>query len=192
MNVGWIVPLIALAVWILSSLIKGAEEPAKAEGKGPPGAPPRPQSEVDKFLEEINRMRRRQAEEQRREVPGVRPQPPQSIPEVVPVEPAAPNFEQQRRPAVVRPSVVQVPVQVPRPRQVKQPRTEAKPPAARPMVVEPPPPPAPPLLPPNRAPAGKLSPAVGQLHALLRSPQSAQVGVLLHEVLGPPRCRRRR
>jgi len=191
MNVGWIVPLIALAVWILSSLIKGAEEPAKAEGKGqPPGAPPRPQSEVDKFLEEINRMRRRQEQEQRRESPAARPQPVQNIPEVIPVEQGAPNFEEKRRPTVVRPAVVQATVQAQRARPAKQRRTEAKPAAVRPAVPVAAPL-APPPQPPGR-PAPKVSPAVAQLHALLRSPQAAQAGILLHEVLGPPRCRRRR
>jgi hypothetical protein len=35
------------------------------------------------------------------------------------------------------------------------------------------------------------SPAIAQLHSLLRNPQTMQTAVLLREVLGPPRCRRK-
>ena len=190
----WIVPVIALALWILSSLVKGAEEPPKQAKQGEPlpaGSRPRPQSEVDKFLEEINRMRRRQEEEQRQQDEQPRQSEPVAIPPPRPiaasVEPTtAPNFEKPSAP-------VQIPQgEKPRSRPVKPRRAEPRPTplrqagsvAAADLAAQPRPTP--------RPLAGKGAPAVAQLHAMLRSPQSVQAAILLHEVLGPPRCRRRR
>src|SRR5262245_22697286 len=74
MNWMWIVILIPVVVWILSSVIRPSEEqprdlrrrlpPRDDEG---PGEPPRarPPSEVERFLEEINRLRQRAAEQQK-------------------------------------------------------------------------------------------------------------------------------
>lgn len=187
----WIVPVIMLAVWILASLVKSAEDGPKQPKPGeqlPDGAPPRPQSEVDRFLEEINRMRRRQEEEQRQPEPPRRSDPvsPPTPPPVVavlvepkPVEPTtAPDFE---KPAA--------PVGKPRTRLMKSRRAESRtaPPRQPVVIVE--------ASPPHVAPCIAVpepSQAVAQLRAMLRSPQSIQAAILLREVLGPPRCRRRR
>jgi periplasmic protein TonB len=188
----WIVPVIALALWIISSLVKSAEEKPKQAKPGEPlpdAVPPRPQSEVDRFLEEINRMRRRQEEEQRQQEPTRRseplpPIPPPPPPVVVQVEPkaseptTAPNFE---KPAVV--------VEKPKTRIVKTRRTEPRPtPPRQPAVIVEAT--LPHLAPSVQAPTP--SPAIAQIYAMLRSPQSIQAAILLQEVMGPPRCRRRR
>jgi hypothetical protein len=184
----WIVPVIALALWIISSLVKTAEDRSKQAGPGeplPPDSPPRPLSEVDRFLEEINRMRRRQDEEQRQETPPQRREPlatPPSPVVVRQVEPTtAPNFE---KPVVVE--------EKPRPRTIiRHRRPEPRPTQFKPSAPVPAAPPLPPP-PPSVPPARPYSPAVAQLQALLRSTQSLQTAILLQEVLGPPKCRRRR
>jgi hypothetical protein len=192
----WIVPLIALVLWILSSLIRNTEEQARDRPDRPrpprPDEPPRLPTEVDKFLQEINRMRRQQAEERRTEPRAEPPPPPvESIPEVVPVEQTAPDFERRRPPVVV--------AEVPRPERVRprpvvrvrrpEPRpAPAAPPRAVPVAV-PMPPPAPPEV---QIHAPRVSAAVPQVFAMLRSPQNVQAAILLQEVLGPPRCRGRR
>src|SRR5438477_5699449 len=97
----WIVPVVVFAVWILLSLIRNAEEQPRDNRRqipGPGRSPERPSSEVDKFLEEINRMRRKNAEQQ--EAKGG-PAPTASA------EPTtAPNFEEPKtRPASPPPVV---------------------------------------------------------------------------------------
>jgi hypothetical protein len=191
----WIVPVIAVVLWILSSVIRTPEEAPRDLRKrrmpGGPQRPPAPQpgkppTEVDRFLEEINNLRRRAAAEEQR--PGEAPQ--------RPLRPA-----EERRPVAKRP---------PRPR-------PTAPPPGRPVVmmppssVVPPPPPAgatvalavevldvlpaaPASAPPIPIVAGiaKDSPAVTQLLSLLRTPATLQTAVLLQEVLGKPRCHRSR
>ena len=61
---------IAVAVWILANLARLPKEPARPPARRPPPLPPRqgeapaagqaraPASEVDRFLEEVNRRRR--------------------------------------------------------------------------------------------------------------------------------------
>src|SRR5438552_1813882 len=68
----WLVPVIFLIVWIVSSLIQGAErERARNNrprslpgGDRPSGDRPsrRPPTDIDRFLEEVNRRRRQAAE----------------------------------------------------------------------------------------------------------------------------------
>lgn len=192
----WVVPVIAVVLWILSSVIRSPEEPPRdlrrrrlpnnrpAQG----GEPARPSSEVERFLEEINRLRRRAAdgqkpadetrEEEPRAEPSPRPEPPPR-----PQPPSLPR-RPRRTPAVV----------VPPRRAVAQP---PPPPPAQAVpvldVLEVIAAPATPMAKAaQRIPAPAASPAVAQLRTLLASPQNLQTAVLLHEVLGPPRCRRRR
>jgi len=200
----WIVPVIAVVLWILSSVIRTPEEPPRDLRKrrmpGGPQRPPAPQpgqppTEVDRFLEEINALRRRAAAEEQR--PG-EPRESQSPPPVAPPRPMRPIEE--RRPVVKRP---------PRPR-------PTAPPPSRPVVLAPSPVMSPPplagaqvalavevldVLPASQAsiPAipivagiAKDSPAVTQLLSLLRNPATLQTAVLLQEVLGQPRCHRQR
>src|SRR5437899_223905 len=79
---GWLVPVLLLVFWIVSSLLQGAErERARMNrprslpgGDRPPGTPRRPASDIDRFLEEVNRRRRQAAE--RRPVPTGKDRPP--------------------------------------------------------------------------------------------------------------------
>jgi hypothetical protein len=177
-----LIVVIAFAVGLLSWIFGKAEQPqARRRPPGMDGPAPgnRPQTEIERFLEEISRMKRRAAEEQR-----------------------GGATEDIPRPA-------SRPVPVPRPKRVERmPRpAPSLPPRERPaaIVAAPPPVPAPPPLegvgvaavepPSSRAPQvmirSRTTPAAAQLGSLLRSPQALQAAVLLHEILGPPRCRHR-
>src|SRR5262245_37913533 len=93
----WIVPVVVFAVWILLSLIRNTEDQRDPRQRQQPGggrAPERPSSDVEKFLEEINRMRRKAVQGEEARAEPVRPTPP---PEAIPVElSAAPNFEKPK------------------------------------------------------------------------------------------------
>jgi hypothetical protein len=195
----WIVILIPVVIWILSTVIRPPEEQPR-RGFPPGGEEPaeprrgRPPGEVERFLEEINRLRRRASEEQRpSEAPAARPEVPRPVP---------------RR--VVRPNVPR-----PRPQPVSRP-LEAAPLGKIPVPasVPPPPPPPPPapaapvgvsgevldVIPVSRAPVltslpaatAGLSPAATAIRDMFRNPQTLAAAIVLHEVLGPPKCRRRR
>jgi hypothetical protein len=207
----WIVPVIVLAVWILSSLIRNAEEPPRlGRHRRAPGAEPEADplpSEVDKFLYEINKMRR-QGAAQASEQP--RPQPPSERParaEAVPRErpPAPAPSEPDRSYPAPAPVVLAPRPEKPRQRQARPRRTEVARPLVAKVVVPQPggqildvipvqqvtPPPAAKITSTVGQPR-RPSPAVVQLRALLQTPGSMQTAILLQEVLGPPRCRRRR
>src|SRR5262245_56082520 len=70
MDLRWLIPLIALAVWVLSNLARNREEPRRpvrpqqsppaGAGPEPPGGGPRPRrssAEIDDFLQEVRRRR---------------------------------------------------------------------------------------------------------------------------------------
>lgn len=202
----WVIILVIVAVvFILANVFKPDDETKRRQAR--PGEPPRPLgNDINQFLDEMNRLRRRAAE-------------------APPAEPEEYRSEAPPRPApAVRPPVPRPP----RPRPRIQPPTPAlaftppapppPPPVPRIVVAEPvildvlpastprpSSPPAPPRFPdalPARSPAPaaapvvaapvveKLPPAVTQLRSLLRSPQGLRNAMLLKEVLGPPRCRR--
>ncbi|HXG12966.1 MAG TPA: hypothetical protein VNK04_24625, partial [Gemmataceae bacterium] len=116
----WLVPLIAMAVWILGSLLRGGLEerqrdnlPRPGPGGGPEGGrPSRPVSDLERFLEEVHRRRQAAAEKRERESPR---EPPSSSPERV-----------ESRP---RPRSVPAPVRPPPP--PRRPPRPAPPPVAR-------------------------------------------------------------
>jgi hypothetical protein len=191
----WIVPVIALALWILSSLIRTAEDKSgrRPLTRGEGRTPERPSSEVEKFLAEVNRMRQRQASPVQEE-PKFASEP---QPIAVPVEETKPaDFERPQRPAVEVPRPIkQKPRQPARPRrtQVAKPlvaKVAVPRPGAEILDVIPVQPVAPPV---PKAPVSRQttpSPAVAQLWTLLRTPGTLQTAILLQEVLGPPKCRR--
>lgn len=158
--------VIPAVMFILSTLFRG-EQGKKAPVAGPRGARPRPRpSDIDRFLEEINRRRRAAA--------GLppRPEPPPAPPVRVPQP-----VDRPARAAPVRPKPVrrEAPVEV-----------VAVEPAAVPAEVPVPPPPS------MRVAAPAPSAALAHLLPMLRTPHVARIAVLLHEVFGPPVCRRHR
>jgi len=190
-----LVPVVVLAVWILSHLFRGAEEmkelPRAQPGQPAPPEPPR--SEVDKFLDEIKRMRR--------EVSEPRPAPPanlKDIPEVIPVEqprprPVPPPQQPQNRPPAPRPANVRQanPNTLPPPRPPQKQTKLRRPEAPKPTLA---PPPSADV--PHAAPAVVFfqhtpSPAITQTLVLIRNPTTLPAAFILQEVLGPPRSKRR-
>jgi hypothetical protein len=185
-----IVPLIALGVWVLSTIFKGGEDDRAKKGARRPGTPygkspaRRPVTDLDRFLEEARR--RREAEE--------RPQPP---------------------PPPVRPTVARPPLRErPTPRRQPPPRPAPtlrsdegfvampvarpveQPPAAEPILVAPATPEAPPFAPlpvtPPTTREARSSPIVKQVRALLSKPQTVGTAFVLREILDRPLCKRRR
>src|SRR5689334_20141579 len=122
----WVVPVIALVLWILNNLIRNADDKQArtARRRAEPGEErpaERSPSDVDQFLEEINRMRRRSAPPRHGEAPEV----------VRAEEPPRPS--EPPRP-VYLPTVVETPrPERPRPRPAQKPRTLV----AKPVVPKP-------------------------------------------------------
>src|SRR5438128_2262324 len=106
----WVVPVIFLIVWIISSLIQGTERERTRTnrprslpgGERPPGERTlrRPPSDIDRFLEEVNRRRRQAAE--RSAPPASRERPPIPAASLAPA-PSRPRVAQ--RPTGGRPAV---------------------------------------------------------------------------------------
>ncbi len=122
----WLIPAVIVGSWIVWGILSAKEqEPRKAwrpppvePGEAAPERPARPVTDVDRFLEEINRLRRRSAEERpetaqrppvRRPAPPpvrrepFRPRPAPVIAEAVPVRRMPEAFRQQPVPQVVIP-----------------------------------------------------------------------------------------
>jgi hypothetical protein len=158
----WIVPVVVLIVWVISTIMKSREEEPVRPRKS--GAEParKPTGDIDKFLEEIDRLRRKSAEEQGR-VARPAPPPPPRVRPVTQAPRAKPALRVE--PAVsLRPVAEAAPVlaaTLPSPQAVR-PATESRPPAG----------------------------PVTAFH-LLRSRRTLASAVILQEVLGPPKCRRR-
>jgi hypothetical protein len=218
----WLVPVIALGVWVLNTLIRAGRQddsrntPSRTSTSrsASTNRPGRPMSDLDRFLEEARR--RRQAAQDR---PA---RPPQSVPEALPV---AEELRDRPRPVQRAPT--------PQPQRRKTPRPPAAPPVARrapfkpavaevipvAVVVEPSPSAGPavvqvvtpvstvtpvtrvtptPARPTSSAGAAvvairpsEVSPVLAQVVALLRTPQSVRAAILMNEILGPPKSRRR-
>jgi hypothetical protein len=179
-----IIPLIALGVWILSTLFKGGEDDRFKKGVRRPGdiagrtPPRRPVTDLDRFLEEARQ--RREAEERRQAPPpppirSVVTKPPlreRSSPsrETIPPRPAPTAIRKGEAPVAIpaaRPSRIE-------PVAVEAPITEAAPPA--PIMMR----------------ESRPSPIVQQVHSLLSKPQTAGMAFILREIFAPPLCRRRR
>ena len=200
----WVLPVIFLIVWIVSSLIQGNErERARNNrskslpgGERQPGerATRRPPSDIDRFLEEVNRRRRQAAE--RRPVPPSREKPP--IPSVSPVAPSA-RPRVSARPPSGRPTVPAQPVRSPSARIPEvlpvaekaaaevlavASALQATPSQRFPSVGTVPPPAG------GSAATEAAAPALPPLADLLRSPENLRTAVVLHEIFGPPRSRR--
>jgi hypothetical protein len=169
---GWevlVIPIIGVAVWIIATLVRGAEEAKKAGG--PAQRKGEKMTDLDRFLREVKR--RQKAAQTEAEEPARAESRPQSrakwrtppreeeIPTVLPVEEV--------------PTARLVPV-APQLRSVEAPPLPSLP--AEPPSVSPPPRPQSPVL-------------VG-LRELLRTREGLCKAMILQEVLGPPLSRRRR
>ncbi|HEV3262652.1 MAG TPA: hypothetical protein VG013_37780 [Gemmataceae bacterium] len=194
-----IVFAIPVAVWILSSLLRAAEEerpgnrPRVGPGARGPNAPRprRPASDIDSFLEEVNRRRREGAERQG-QLPAERPLPTQPARPRMPVPRAEPVPRRLSPSAVPVPRPARIPVATAQPVDVVVVAEAVRPAPGRPAPVAAPTPASPSarLFIPTLVKAQRVSAAAPQLMALLRSPQGLRTAVLLQEVFGPPLCQR--
>jgi hypothetical protein len=199
----WLVLVIFLIVWIVSSLIQGVEKERSRMnrsrslpgGDRPPGERPsrRAPTDIDRFLEEVNR-RRRQAAERRPGSPG-RDKPPAAT-----VGPLAPTSRPRvaARPAsgktigpVQRVPSGRIPEAIP----VTE-TTAAAEILAVASVMHAPPAPAnaaetSPIVTGVSAEVEKESPALPPLAELLGTPDNLRTAVLLHEIFSAPRSLRR-
>ena len=167
----WIIPVIVVTVWILNAVMRSREkeEPVrKPRGKSPDGSDRRaPASDIDRFLQEIERLRKQPAEP--------KPEPPKAkVPRVRPAGQQPPRVRAAPTRVALRP-VEAIPVAVER----NPARISLMEPAAPSPITTPPAP-------------RQSSPALAAAMALLASPKSAASAMILHEVFGPPKCRKSR
>ncbi len=189
--------VVSVLVWIMSNLFSTKEEDqveAPSPPRKPPASRPRPSaSDIDRFLDEMNRRRRQTAEQQpgpaptaprpRRPKP-VRPDLPVAVPTATRMPPAV-RRPPERRPG--RPSqltaievqpVAKAPVQTAGADQIAEAVIVSSLPSAL-----------------RAAPVNKprpVSPAMAALLPLLTSGVQLRSALLLHDILGQPRCRRPR
>jgi hypothetical protein len=177
----WMLPVFIVVVWIVQYVLRNREkeEPLRA-ARGKPGDRPanrNPGSEIDRFLQEIERMKKKSGEE--------RPEPPKPnrapLPKVLPVVAKPPRV----RPVAPRVSVGPANAEsVPVIAIERMPTSTPSAAALRPVGT---------LVTAPKAIARprRLSPALDGALRLLRSPQSAASAIVLNEILGPPKCKRR-
>jgi len=221
MGIGLVVIVIFLVVWIVSNVLRAQQDAAQVAAKRtvnrPVGASPplggeKGNSEIDRFLQEIDRLRRKGQQEQTEARPSTAREPqPSAMPE--PRKPASPQ------------SVIDARIQRKREQKKQKQEQQSRLPAV-PVVVNPPsvklaPLPSVPSLPTQPEPAiveprpripeqGAVSPhrvarptrpthahtavapALVALAALLKSEQGGAVAILLHEILGHPKSKQRR
>jgi hypothetical protein len=197
----WLVPIIVLLIWFVTNVLRGAEEertsrrtPPFPGGERPGGGRPsrRPASDIDRFLDEVNR-RRRQAMERRPPPRQERLPPPLEVPT------ALAGTRSPARPGGARPGM---PAPAPRPVLERRPERGE---SAESLIVEvvpaspTPRPEAGPIQPAAALPSTRstlanpppaVPPAQAQLTALLQSPDSLCAAFMLREILDRPLCRR--
>jgi hypothetical protein len=158
---GWeilVIPIIGVAVWVISALIRGSEEAKR--GEPAPRKRPEKVTDLDRFLREV--QRRREAAE--REEPRPRR-----------AEPAVEERAESRPPP---------PARRPPPREAA---VEVVVPVETVVVARPAPAaPVPPAEPEPAPPRGRERAAPVGLRGLLRSRDGLRTAMILREVLGPP------
>src|SRR5436309_14046283 len=99
----WVVPVVVMIVWLINTLIKGRdEEPAAGAARGRRPVERNPSSDIDRFLQEIDRLRK-QNEAERRE------------PAAEPVRPVVLTAPPNRPPPQPRPPLPHPPPTAPAP-----------------------------------------------------------------------------
>jgi hypothetical protein len=167
-NWEWVVPIIVAIFYVIGHIVKAREEQEAKANPKPAG--PRGNTELDRFLEEIERLRRERAGMSQKEY-----------------EEQQEEYEEEEQRPVTRPIVVQTPTIV-----MREPaRTYSLPEPIRPAVV------IPPILKiadrpilSSTAPTFRRSRSVAATMALLRNPQSLATAIVLREIFGPPKCRK--
>jgi hypothetical protein len=164
----WMLPVFIVVVWIVQAILRNREqdEPTRAakNKSGERTGNRNAGSEIDKFLQEIERMKKKAAEE--------KPDAPKPPPRVRPASPQPPRVKPVTRIKLQPAAVVAPPVIALQPA-VTIPMSQ-RPIAAAPQIAK------------VRRSAGVL----GAI-SLLRSPNSVASAIVLNEILGPPKAKRR-
>jgi hypothetical protein len=195
--VKWLIPLVVVFVIILSTLARITQEEKKrlpprprpgGEGDGP-GRPRRSPSEIDRFLQEVNRRRREASEHARpvvKERPVTRrpvserpvrretPSPSQDIPSAVPPTPRTPTPAPVVLMPTTQPSAVVAEVVAAKPSPAAPAGSVTPGPSAAVVAAKP------------------QTPTAVHLRQQLKNPQTLRTALVLREVLDGPLCRRRR
>jgi len=196
---GWLVLVVFALIWILNSFLRSGEEDKNANRRrnGGGGQSGRRKTEIEEFLEEVNRRRRQKTDQ---------PQSPRSAEEAASMRtPMA--TRSSRSPAPARTEPRRQKAATPRvtrtvsPRELDQPAVEAvvvvdEP--ARPTIGQAtlgqltsvPERPAAAVQLTTMAPEIKAAP-LAELAALLKSSEGLRAAMILQEVLGPPRCKQK-
>jgi hypothetical protein len=181
----WLGVVLPLLVWIAHTFLRGEENernpnrprtPSGTERSPVPRSARRPSTDLDRFLDEVNRRRRQVAE--RRPAPAAREQPPP--------RPLVPPVRRQPTPTPPRPDrprvVDQIPVLEVVPVSPSLQRTASAAVSTEEVVALSSP--ASPLLketPPSTQP---------KIATFLKNVENLRMALVLREVLGPPLCRR--
>lgn len=170
----WIIPVVIAVIWILNAVLRNREneEPVRVargkRGERPDGR--NPTSDIDRFLQEIEKMKQKSAEPTAEPPKPVRP-----IPKVRPVQPMPPRVRPVSQ-RIKTPTTDVVPILV-----VEQPQTTPVAPPLRSQPAGAPPTSS------RRTAAPALTGLVRQLH----SPQSVVNAIVLSEILSPPKSMRK-
>jgi hypothetical protein len=192
MKFEWIVPVIVVIVWLINAIVKSREndEPVRPKRAG---AGPRegrnPAGDIDRFLQEIDRLRQKSAEER-----GTAPPPPVVRPVAVPRARPAPAAPVPRARPAARPapgrtfeSVVGEPIPLTAPAPGPAPAVTAAPPSSTNSTQALIPSMAARLTPTNAIDRPRVTAAL----KLLRSSNLLATAVVTNVILGPPKCKRR-
>jgi len=210
----WLIPLIMIIVWIVSSFARSGDndksknrQQRTVRGERPATEKTwqRPSSEIDRFLEEVNR-RRRQAGDRR----PTAEEPPRPLPAslsrsqqaTAPRQaPSPPRSTDRGKSANKRPASPAPSAKAPGPTAAALRVSEIEAinvPEVLPVAAASAPPPSADAFPatgqmeqPAAAGSAGAGQFPGQLVALLQGPQSLATAVILQEIFGRPRCRRR-
>jgi hypothetical protein len=195
----WIVIIVFVLIWIVNNFLRSAQEERTAnrrrlggDGQTATQGTRRPKTEIEQFLEEVNRRRRQK--ETRQSPPAEEEQQPMRTP--VAARPARQPAAEPRRPRPATRVGRTMPEREPQ-RPVPVEDVVVVDTASRPTVgqntlgqmtpvVGAPPAPAPATLVADEI---RVTP-LNELTTLLRSTEGMRVAMILQEVLAPPRCRR--
>jgi hypothetical protein len=190
----WVIPLLVLAVWIITNLLRAGNEYQKQQRRqqaqgNTPGR--RPTGDIDRFLEEIQRRRRDGGKKAPVEAPSVpvvqhppRPVKPPPLPRRAERQVRVPPLPRTRTPAsqVVAPPIEVVVLEEVKPAEATMGIAEANvAPSERAAYRA-----------PTVSAVKTPTPIAKALIDLLRTREGLQSAMLLQEVIGRPMCKRPR
>jgi hypothetical protein len=214
-GIGVVVIVVFVVIWILTTVVRAQQEAVQAAARRPANRPvgasaPLPSqrggSDIDRFLQEIDRLRKKGQQDKSADAKpspprsdsgrgdaqrGARSQPPLKKPSSERKKPvpgerrtSSGRLGPPAPPPVVEPMEPSAPAQPSEPAPVRS--EQAVPDVQRQARI------SAPSRPSRPAQAGAaISPALQMLETLFKTKEGVGVAVLLHEILSPPKCRRK-